>query len=97
MGDRPIGMQIDRMNNDGDYEPDNCVWSTHTQNQRNKGNNVLHDFNGLKITIPEIKEISGSLIDAETIRSRIKKGWKMNDALHTPLVRGRPKDRIALS
>jgi DNA-binding transcriptional regulator YiaG len=36
------GLQIDRKNNDGDYEPGNCKFSTSTENNRNKRNTIMN-------------------------------------------------------
>ena len=42
MGDKPFDKaQIDRINNDGGYEPNNCRWISQTENMRNKGTTKL--------------------------------------------------------
>ena len=58
------GLQLDRINNDGNYEPSNCRWITRKQNCRNKSNNVIIEYKG------EIKTLAEWI---ETLKKHIKR------------------------
>lgn len=71
--------QIDRINNDGNYEPSNCRWVSQKDNGRNKSNNRVIEAFGKSQTLSAWEEETG--IKREAIAMRLNRGWKAEDAL----------------
>jgi hypothetical protein len=87
MGERPDGLTLDRIDNNGDYTPENCRWATRSQQQRNRSNTCRLTLNGLTLDIYEWAERTG--IKRKTIYSRICSGWSTEKALTTPVAKNR--------
>jgi hypothetical protein len=73
MGERPERLTLERKDNDGDYEPGNCVWADRTRQARNRSSNRVLEIRGVKKTL--IEWVEESKLDYFAVLGRLNRGW----------------------
>jgi hypothetical protein len=81
MGECPKGLTIERIDNEGHYNPENCKWDTRKNQARNRRSNKILTLNGVSHCSSEWTEILGWSINL--IGRRVYDGWTDEEILTT--------------
>lgn len=82
MGECPPRLTLDRLNNDGNYEPSNCQWRSRLDQQNNRRCSVRHLAFGETGTIKELCRKLGK--DYQLTNTRVRRGIPIEEALTLP-------------
>ena len=83
--------QIERQNNDNDYEPSNCLWVTQKTQMRNTRRNHIIEYDGLALPLTAMAEHHG--IPERVLSLRINRlKWPIAKALKTSVIQNHNKN-----
>jgi len=79
MGLPPKGMTLDRIDVNGDYCKENCRWATQKEQQNNRRDNVILEYESKKYTMQQLCDYLGK--NSDKVQQRLKRGDSLDRAL----------------
>lgn len=90
MGRKPgPGYSIERLDNDGPYSPENCIWADAKTQARNKSNSIKITYQNETKTLSEWALCLN--LPYATLLGRILRGWSFEDTLSLPIKSSKKK------
>lgn len=78
-------LTIDRINVNGNYEPNNCRWTTWEEQSFNKNDTHFLEYMGIKKPLTVWAREKG--LNPSTLLYRLKRGWNIERAIETKVVK----------
>lgn len=93
MGPREEDQQLDRIDNDGDYSPENCRWIATSEQNSNRRNCIFMQHGGERVTLREYCRRTGA--PYRRIIGRLHLGWPLDRAMSQPVRGSVSKEPVA--
>lgn len=83
---------LERIDNNGHYEPGNVRWATRSEQQNNRRTNHFITHEGKTMTVTQWARFAG--INERTFHNRIKMKWPIDEALRSPATKKNRKHYV---